>query len=124
MSGESATTRAGADPIIDPLSISAAALRYVGSADVRTPLASPLYADLAGLPQMLIQAGDAEVFLDDATRLAEKATAAGVDVTLEVWPEMVHVWHIFAAMLPEGQQAIDRIGEWVRQRLPVPAAEP
>ena len=58
--------------------------------------------------------GDSEVFLDDATRLDAKAKAAGVDVTLEVWPEMVHVWHIFAAMLPEGQQAIDRIGVFVR----------
>jgi phosphinothricin tripeptide acetyl hydrolase len=122
LSGASATTRAAVDPIIDPASMSAAGLRYVGSADVRTPLASPIYADLARLPQLLIQAGDAEVFLDDATRLAEKAKAAGVDVTLEIWPEMVHVWHIFAAMLPEGQQAIDRIGEWVRARVPAGSA--
>ena len=60
--------------------------------------------------------------LDDSTRLAERAEAAGGDVTLEVWPEMIHVWHFFAAMLPEGQQAIDRIGEWVRQQLGVAVA--
>ena len=114
-------TRAGADPIIDAVSVSAAAARYLGSADARNPLASPLHADLANLPPLLIQVGDAEVFLDDATRLAEKAKFAGVDVTIEVWPDAIHVWHIFAGMLPEGQQAIDRIGEWVRSRVRVSA---
>ncbi|HXK06913.1 MAG TPA: alpha/beta hydrolase, partial [Verrucomicrobiae bacterium] len=74
---------------------------------------SPLYADLTGLPPLLIHVGDAEILLDDSTRIAERAKAAGVDVTLEVWPEMVHVWHVFAKILPEGQQAIDRIGEFV-----------
>ena len=118
LSGESAQTRAAADPIIDPASASAAARRYLGSSDARTPLASPLYAELGGLPQMLLQVGDSEVFLDDARRLATKAKAAGVDTTLDVWPEMVHVWHIFAAMVPEGQQAIDRAGDWVRSRVP------
>ena len=115
LSGESVATRAEADPIIDPTSAAAAARRYLGSASAITPLASPLYAELPGLPQMLIQVGDSEVFLDDARRLSAKAEAAGVDVTLEIWPGMVHVWHIFAAMLPEGQQAIDRAGEWMRR---------
>ncbi len=69
---------------------------------------------------MLIHVGDAEVLLDDSTRLAERAKAAGVDVTLEVWPEMIHVWQFFAAILPEGQQAIDRIGAFVRERTPEP----
>jgi phosphinothricin tripeptide acetyl hydrolase len=117
VSGESAITRAAADPIIDPASVSAAAARYLAQAHPRTPLASPLYADLTDLPPMLLQVGDAEVFLNDATRLARTAEAAGVDVTLEVWPDVIHVWHIFAAMLPEGQQAIDRVGEWVRSRV-------
>ena len=63
---------------------------------------------------MLIQVGDAEILLDDSTRVAERARAAGVKVELEAWPEMFHVWHVFAKILPEGQQAIDRIGEYVR----------
>jgi acetyl esterase/lipase len=123
VSGESATTRAAADPIIDPAGVSAAAARYLAQAHPRTPLASPLYADLTDLPPMLIQVGDAEVFLNDATRLADRAEAAGVDVTLEVWPDVIHVWHIFAAMLPYGQQALDRVGEWMRSRVVAGAGE-
>ena len=67
------------------------------------------------LPPLLIQVGTAGDLLDDATRLVERATAAGVDATLECWEEMIHVWHMFAAMLLEGQQAIDRIGEFIRK---------
>jgi len=88
---------------------------YLGAADPTMPLASPIHADLAGLPPLLIQVGAAGDLLDDATRLAERATTAGVDATLECWEEMIHVWHMFAAMLPEGQQAIDRIGEFIRK---------
>ncbi len=83
--GESAKTRKAADPMIDPEGGLAQAQLYLGGADPRTPLAAPLYADLRGLPPMLIHVGDAEVLLDDSTRLAERAKAAGVDVTLEVW---------------------------------------
>jgi acetyl esterase/lipase len=89
---------------------------YLAGAHPRTPLAAPLYADLHGLPPLCIHVGTAETLLDDATRLAERAKMAGTEVTLEVWEEMIHVWHLFAAMLPEGQQAIERIGEYVRQR--------
>jgi len=88
---------------------------YLGEADPRTPLASPIHADLTGLPPLLIQVGTAGDLLDDATRLAQRAKADGVDTTLESWEEMIHVWHMFAAMLPEGQQAIDGIGEFVRK---------
>jgi epsilon-lactone hydrolase len=76
---------------------------------------SPINADLAGLPPLLIQVGDHEVIRDDAIAFAEKATAAGVDVTLEVWPDMVHLWHNFS-YLPDAQQAVERIGEFVEQR--------
>ncbi|HVA79841.1 MAG TPA: alpha/beta hydrolase fold domain-containing protein, partial [Candidatus Binataceae bacterium] len=69
-----------------------------------------------GLPPMLIQVGDAEILRDDATRVAARAKAAGVNVELEVWPEMVHVWQVFAKILPEGQQAIDKIGAYVIAR--------
>jgi epsilon-lactone hydrolase len=90
------------------------ARQYLGDIDPRHPLASPLYADLHGLPPLLLQAGGAEVLLADSTRLAERARAAGVDVTLQVWPGMPHVWQGYAAAVPEGRQAIARIGEWVR----------
>jgi monoterpene epsilon-lactone hydrolase len=76
---------------------------------------SPLNHDLAGLPPLLIQVGDDEVIRDDAIALAEKATAAGVDVTLEVWPSMVHLWHNFS-YLPDARQALERIGQFVAER--------
>ena len=89
---------------------------YLGDADPRTPLASPLYADLEGLPPLLIHAGAAEAILDDSVRLDQHARAAGVESVLEAWEDMIHVWHYFADMLPEGRKAIDRIGEFIRER--------
>ena len=97
----------------EPLILAAAA--YLGDAHPHTPLAAPLYADLRGLPPLLIQVGMAETLLDDSTRLAERARAAGVDVILEPWDDMFHVWQFCASLLPEGQEAIDRIGEFVRE---------
>ena len=120
LTGESLFTKAEADPMITNDGIARVRDAYVGDSDPNEPLVSPIYADLSGLPPLLIQVGENEVLLDDSTRLAERAKTAGVDVTLEVWPEMIHVWHFFATMLPEGQQAIDRIGEWVRHRLGAP----
>jgi acetyl esterase/lipase len=93
---------------------------YAGSQDLRMPLLSPHYGDLHGLPPLLIHAGGEEILLSDATRLAEKARAAGVDVSLVVWPGMWHVWHLFAPSLPEARQAVDAIGAFIRGRL-VPA---
>ena len=85
-------------------------------ADHRNPLVSPLHADMAGLPPLLIQVGAAETLLDDNLRCAEAARSAGVDVKLEVWPDMIHAWHVFAPMLEEGRQAIQRIGDFVKDR--------
>ena len=113
--GESMKTRSSQDPIVKPEMIREIARVYLAGQNPRSPLAAPLYADLHGLPPLLIHVGDAEALLDDSKRLAERAKAAGVDVTLEVWPEMPHVWHLFAHFLPEGQQAIDRAGEFVRK---------
>jgi len=113
--GESMTTKAEVDPMVPRESGLQWAKAYVGDAHPRTPLAAPLYADLTGLPPLLIQVGTAEMLLDDATRLAERAKSVGVDVALEVWDDMIHVWQFFASMLPEGQQAIDRIGEFIRK---------
>ena len=116
--GESIKTRAEVDPIATPEVIDVWAKAYLAGADPRTPLANPLYADLHGLPPMLIQVGDHEVLLDDSTRLAERAQAVGVKVKLEVWPEMIHRWHSYASVLPEGQQAIDDIGNFIREQIP------
>ncbi len=114
--GESMTTNAAVDPMIQREAVLEGAKAYLGGADPRTPLAAPLHADLTGLPPLLIHVGSSETLLDDSTRLAERAKSAGVDVSLEVWDEMIHVFQFMAAMLPEGQQAIDRIGEFIRQR--------
>ncbi len=115
--GETMVTKADVDPMVQKPGLDQMARHYVGpEGDLKHPIASPLYADLAGLPPLLIQVGTSETLLDDSIRFEAKATAAGVDVTLEQWEDMIHVWHFFAGMLPEGQQAIDRIGEFVRQR--------
>jgi acetyl esterase/lipase len=116
-SGASMETKAPEDPMLVPERLRTWAAMYAGTHDVCGPLVSPLYADLAGLPPLLLQVGEAEVLLDDSTRLAERARAAGVDVTLDVWPEMIHVWHLFAFMLPEGQQAIDKLAGWIAGRV-------
>jgi acetyl esterase/lipase len=113
--GESMQTKAGVDPIVQREGLVHMANLYLHGADPRSPLAAPLYANLQGLPPLLIQVGTRETLLDDATRLAARAQADGVDVTLEPWEEMIHVWQIFAPLLPEGQQAIERIGDYVRQ---------
>ena len=89
---------------------------YAGDADRTDPLLSPVFADYTGIPPLLLQVGAVEMICRDTTRVTEKARAAGVDVTEEVWDDMFHVWQAFAPMLPEGQQAIDRIGEWLRER--------
>jgi acetyl esterase/lipase len=112
--GESMTTKAKVDPMVQKEGLLGMAQLYLNGKDPRTPLAAPLYADLRGLPPLLIHVGEAETLLDDSTRIAEKAKAAGVKVDLEVWPEMVHVWQLFAPILPEGQQAVEEIGQFIR----------
>ena len=112
--GESMNSRAGVDPMVQKEGLVAMAGVYLGGADSRSPLAAPLYADLTGLPPLLIQVGTRETLYDDATRLAYLAAQAEVTVTFEPWEEMIHVWHLFAPVLDEGQQAIERIGEFIR----------
>ena len=90
---------------------------YLDGTDPRHPGASPAHADLTGLPPLLVHVGEAEVLLDDAVLLAESGRRDGVDVTLEAWPDMVHVWHVFAGRVPESTAAVDRIGEFLRARL-------
>ena len=114
-SGASMETRAAVDPMVQKGPLVEMAGAYLQGADSRNPLASPLYGDFKGLPPLLIQVGDAETLLDDTTRIVPKLKAAGVDVTMEVWPDMIHVWHLFAPMLDKGQEAIDGIGAFVRK---------
>ena len=118
LTGESLRTRAAVDMMLKPGSVHQTAAVYLAGEDPRHPYASPLYADLRGLPPLLIQVGDAEVVLDDSTRAAARAREAGVEVTLEVWDEMPHVFHAFAGLLPESDQAIERIGDWLQHRYP------
>lgn len=113
---ETYVSRADADPMIVPEGIREMAALYLAGADARNPLASPNLADLAGLPPMLIQVGDDEVLLDDSRHLAARAREAGLDVTLEVAPEMIHVWHAFYQMLPQGEAAITRMGDYLSSR--------
>ncbi|MGH7914650.1 MAG: alpha/beta hydrolase [Candidatus Binataceae bacterium] len=115
--GESMTSRAAQDPLVSREMILNIAKMYMGeNGDLREPLAAPINAYLNDLPPLFIQVGNAETLLDDSTRLADRAKEAGVDVTLQIWDEMPHVWHLAAPFLPEGQEAIDKIGEFVRQR--------
>ncbi len=115
--GASYTTRAAADPIVTREGIKAMAEAYVGTGDRKAPLISPLFADLRDLPPLLVHVGTDEVLLDDARGLAERARSAGVDVTLEEWPAMIHVWHWFLPMLDEAQGAVANIGTFVRARI-------
>jgi monoterpene epsilon-lactone hydrolase len=117
MTGESYRTRATVDPVCTVTDSALHAAHYVGSADPRAARVSPVFADLHGLPPLLLHVGDREILLSDATRVAERARAAGVDVTLQVWAGMWHVWHLLAAWVPEARRAIDGIGAFVRARL-------
>ena len=114
---ESYRTHADRDPLVFQEDIDRWRDAYLAGADPRAPLASPLHADLAGLPPLLIHVGSEEVLLDDSRKLAERCEAAGVEAELEVWPDMIHVWHWFGEYLDEAGSAVPRIGEYVRARL-------
>lgn len=116
-SGSSMQTKADVDPMVRLDGLKRMVDWYLAGADPRNPLASPIHADLKGLPPLLIQVGTDEVLLDDASRLAERAKAAGVEVAYEEWEQMFHVWHIFAPMLTEGRDAIGKIGDFVATRI-------
>ena len=92
------------------------AAAYLDSVDARDPQASPLYAELAGLPPLYMLVGTSEVLYDDTIRTATKARAAGVDVRVEEGPDLPHVYPLYSAMLPEGQQALAPIDEFIRLR--------
>ena len=114
--GASLKTKAESDLIVDFDGLNNYAKAYAG-ARRGEPLASPVNADLRGLPPLLIQVGSAEVLLDDSITLAQKAGAADVDVKLEIWPHMPHVWHIFSGFLGEARDAIAGATAWLNARL-------
>ena len=102
------------DPMLVSEGMQTFATAYVGEADPRTPLVSPIYGDLTGLPPLLIFVGDTEILLDDAKRLAERARSAGVAADLRVYPDMPHVWPFLSAILPEGRQALDEAAAFLQ----------
>ena len=114
--GDSMIANNDREPLVKKDLVLGMAQTYLSGQDPRTPLAAPLYADLHGLPPLLIQVGTSETLLDDARRLAVRAKAAGVETTIQEWPDMIHVWHLFGSFLREAQEASDRIGEFVRER--------
>jgi acetyl esterase/lipase len=111
----SLVSRASVDPIINPQILPALIPIYLSpNTNPTDPYASPLFGDYNGMPPLLLQVGDAEVLLDDSTRLAKHASEQGCDVTLEVWDGMPHVFQGFAPFLPEASEAIANIGEFIR----------
>ena len=117
MTGASISEKANIDPLIQKPYLEELASAYLAGADPAGPLVSPLHADLAGVPALLVQVGSAETLLDDALRLTRKAGAADVPVSLEVWPHMIHAWHLWAAQLEDGRRAIESAGAFIRARL-------
>jgi acetyl esterase/lipase len=124
LSGATVDAKRDEDPMVRASILALMADAYLGDADPRSPTASPLFADLTGLPPLLVQVGSAELLLDDSRRFAKRAEDAGVDVTLEIWDDMIHVWHSFADLLPEGREAVARIGSYVDERLKSPSSSP
>ncbi len=115
-SGASMTERADQDPVSTPAMLRQFASDYLAGADPKTPLASPLFAALSGLPPLLIQVGTADLLLSDSERLAKAATQAGVDVTLEIGEGLPHVYQLLLGT-PEAAQATERIGKFLRARV-------
>lgn len=115
MTGESTQTRKDTDPFLTSSWLRFMAKNYFADSDPRTPLISPIYTDMSNLPPMLIQVGSDEILFSDSTRLAEHARKTQVDVTLEIWEDMWHVWHFFAGQMPEGRQAMEKVGAFIRK---------
>ncbi|MBL4821224.1 MAG: alpha/beta hydrolase [Gammaproteobacteria bacterium] len=116
--GDSMVTNAKADPVLSKESLDSFTDCYLGDADVRDPLLSPCFADLSGLPPLLVQVGSTEVLYDDARRVVEKVLAAGGQAELDAWTGMPHIWQAFAAKLPEGRAAIVKIGQFIQANTP------
>ena len=116
-SANSIKTKSKVDVVLIPTLMPMLSLAYLQDKyDPMTPYASPLFGDLQGLPPILIQVGETEILLDDAVRFTEKAQAAGVEITLQIYPEMPHVFQAFAPFLPDANLALKCIGDFVKNR--------
>ncbi len=113
--GKSIETNKDFDPLVDIEKLNLWAKMYSGDEDLKNPLVSPLYANLKGLPPMLIQVSNTEMLYDDAIRLAEKAEDAEVDVTLQIWAGLIHWWHLFQKAIPEACEAIEKIAGYINE---------
>ena len=110
-------SKADIDPMLEIEQIQTCADAYLGGADPKTPTASPIFADLRGLSPLLVQVGTAETLLDESVEFAKRAKAAGVDATVDVAQDMIHVWHAFADLLPEGRDALDDLAAFLDAKL-------
>jgi epsilon-lactone hydrolase len=117
LTGESFQTRADADPYFTKPQAAGLIRSYLGDADPKNPLASPLHADLAGLPAIRVHVGDDEILLDDSRRYVERAAAAGVDAKLDVWTGMAHGFTNGIGQLAAATQALDAAGAFLKERL-------
>ena len=115
LTGDSLKLKIHEDPFVSPDGLMFSAGLYLGKTDPKNPFASPLYADFKGFPPLCIQVGSAEILLDDATRLAKRAKKAGIEVQLDIWEDMIHVFQAFAVMAPEGTDGINKIGEFIKK---------
>jgi acetyl esterase/lipase len=119
--GQSYTTNAERDVLVAGETIKGMADAFLQGQNARDPLAAPLHADLRGIAPLYIQVGGDETLLDDSTRLADRARQAGVDVRIDIFPEMQHVFQMAAGSMPEADEAIAKIADWLRPRLGLPS---
>ncbi len=119
-SGETTTSKASVDPMLQLSMLNPFAERYAGGRPLDDPGISPLFADLSGLPPLLVQVGSDEILLSDSTRLVEKARASGVNVDLDVRDGMWHVYQAFAGMMPEATAALIEAASFIRAKTPGP----
>ncbi len=117
VTGESVNTKADIDPRVTKEDLLFCANQYLGDENPKNPYASPLYADLQGLPPIFIQVGTSEILLDDSIRFADRAKASGVEVSLELWDDMIHMFQLYAYLIPEGQEAINKIDLFIKRIL-------
>jgi acetyl esterase/lipase len=116
--GDSLTSNVGKDLLLRQIAADSPGVgAYAGDNDVKNPLISPLYADFTDFPPFIVHVGGDELLLDDSTRLAERASAAGCEATIEVWPEMQHVFQIAAGNVPESDSAVAKLGAWLSNQL-------
>jgi acetyl esterase/lipase len=115
-------TNDGRDPMYHASVFPLVAAQYLGAADARNPYASPVFGEFEGLPPLLIQVGDTELLLDDSTRIATKARAAGVRIELDIWRNVPHIFQIWAPFMPEARDALARAAAFIGGAISAPRA--